>query len=162
MANQGETWSWGDISDGVSPRTETVDLVLDGNIAAQIEEARRRLKEAEREDSLDGKQAKEAREELERLEEVAQASVRTFTVRSVGYRRWRELLESCPSDDPDERWNAETFIPAVLLEACDQFTSEEDVEQAINVLSTGQIAKLFGKARLVNEGDDSVPLVRGR
>lgn len=160
-----EAWSWADVAanGGVSPRTDTVDLVLDGNIAAELEKARVALSVAKRaDDTLGQEQVKAAEQTVAELEERAIESTRTFTVRSVGYRRWRELVEACPSDDPTERWDAETFVPAVLLECCDQFSTEDEVAQAVDVLSTGQVVKLFSKARLLNEGDDSVPTVRGR
>lgn len=161
-----EAWTWGDVAanGGVTPRTDTVDLVLDGNIAAELEKARSALSAAKRSHDTLGisDEIREAEGRVAELEERALESTRTFTVRAVGYRRWRELVEANRSDDPNERWDATTFVPAVLLECCDQFATEADVEQAIDVLSTGQIVKLFSKARLLNEGDDSVPTVRGR
>lgn len=153
-------WTWADVKDQVEPAVDTVPLVLDRRSAVEIEQARRALVEARKaDDSLDGSDVVAAEEHLAALE--AHAPVRDFTVRSVGHRRWRELVEAHPGRE-GERWNAETFIPAVLLEACDQFTSEADVDHALEVLTTGQVAKLFAKIRVLNEGDDEVPTVRGR
>lgn len=156
-------WTWSDVEADVAPRTDSVDLVLDGQVAADLEEAKAALAAAKKgEDTLDGTAVAEAQAEVDRLEEVAHRSVRTFTVRSIGYRRWRELLDASPPQREGERWDASTFIPAVLLAACDQFRSPAEVDQAMIKLSTGQVAKLFGKARVVNEGDDRVPTLRGR
>jgi hypothetical protein len=93
---------------------------------------------------------------------VEAAATRTFTVRSVGYRRWRELIEEHPSEKRMERWDPSRFIPAAILECCDQFTSPKQVEMAAEVLAHGQILKLFSGICRVNEGDDPVPFVRGR
>lgn len=158
-----DTWTWSDVAKDVAPRTDTVDLVLDGQVAADLEAAQARLRLARiADDSLDGADAADAQAEVDLLEEQAAKSVRTFTVRSIGYRRWRELVDAAPSQVEGERWDASKFIPSVLLEACDQFATKQDVEQAMDMLSTGQVAKLFGKARVVNEGDDRVPTLRGR
>lgn len=158
-----QDWSWSDVKSDVRPRTDTVDLVLDGNIADALEHAQAALRQAERDnDTLDGSTVQEAQDEVDRLTEQAEASTRTFTVVSVGYRRWRELVEASPPRDEAERWDPTTFVPAVLAECCEQFTSEADVEHALDVLTSGQVAKLFAAARVVNEGDDRVPTLRGR
>ncbi len=158
-----DEWTWGDVAADVAPRTDTVDLVLDGQVAADLEAARETLKATQREsDTLSDSAVSTAKSEVDRLEQAAADSVRTFTVRSIGYKRWRELVEKHPSKNEGERWDLATFIPAVLLESCDQFRTEGDVDQALTLLTTGQIGKLFGKARVVNEGDDRVPTLRGR
>lgn len=155
-------WSWSDVADDVKPRIDTVPIVIDGNLGAQLDEARAALRVAQREDTLDGSATADAQAEVDRLEALAEDATRDFTVRSIGYRRWRELVENHPSGDEGRTWDPETFIPAVLLEACDQFATEKDVEQALDRLATGQVARLFGKARLINEGDDRLPKSRGR
>lgn len=156
-------WAWADVAKTAAPRTDYVDLVLDGAVAAELERARADLTAAKRSsDTLADEAVTELEGRVEELERAAQDSVRTFTVRSIGYRRWRELVEAHPSEDPNERWDPSAFIPAVLLECCDQFHTETDVDQALEVLTTGQVGKLFGKARIVNEGDDKVPSLRGR
>lgn len=156
-------WSWGDVAGEVTPRTDTVDLVLDANIGAQLDEARAHLTEVRRSsDTLADTDIAEARTEVERLERAAAESVRAFTVRSTSYRRWREMMEASPPREEGARWYPTTFVPAVLLECCDQFRSEGDVAQAIEVLTTGQVARLFNAARKLNEGDGQVPTGRGR
>ena len=154
-------WAWGDIE--VTPRTTIVELILDGNVAAELDTARRSLASVIRsEDTLDNRAITEARAEVARIEQAAVDASRPFTVRSIGYRRWRELCAAHPPAHDGERWNIDTFIPAVLLECCDQFHTSDHVDQAVDVLSSGQIAKLFNACRELNEGADTVPTVRGR
>lgn len=154
-------WTWGDIDpDEVAPRVAPVDLVVPTNEQrARLDELAVKLTEAKADDSIAGGGAADLRAEVEAIEAVA---VRTFTVRSVGYRRWREMIEECPSENRVERWNPATFVPAAILECCDQFTTEKQVEQAGSVLAHGQVMKLFAAIRALNEGDDPVPTVRGR
>ena len=154
-------WSWSDVEGEVQPRSTTVDLVLDGTLQAKLEDARKRVREAKSDDSLDSGR-NEAQQELDALEAQAAASVRTFDIVACGHKRWRELLVEHRSDDPSERYNAETFIPAAIAECCPQFSDAAQVAKAADKLTTSQIAKLFGAARQVNEGDDQVPLTRGR
>lgn len=154
-------WSWSDLGDGeVAPRVATVDLVIPTAAQrARLDEIAEALDRAKADDSIAAGGAAELAEELAAIE--AEAS-RTFTVRSVGYRRWRELIEEHPSDNRMERWDPATFLPAAILECCDQFKTEKQVEQAAEVLAHGQILKLFAAIRQVNEGDDPVPFGRGR
>lgn len=152
-------WAWGDVSSEVAPRSAAVPIVLNGQIAAELEAARSALRTAQREsDDLEGGAITEARAEVTRLEDAARASTRTFTVHSLGYREWRELCEAHPAKVAADRWDSSTFVPAVLLACCDQFTNAAQVADAVERLSTGQIAALFGRARELNEGDDRVPL----
>jgi len=155
-------WSWSDLQpDEVKPRTETVDLCLDGTIQKRLEDAEKQLRRSGSDDALDSGSS-QLQDEVDRLREQAQASTRTFTVRSCGHRRWRELLTEHRSDDPNERYDAETFLPAAFADCVDQFDSAEQVVKAQDMLTTGQVAKLFAAVRRVNEGDDEVPLLRGR
>lgn len=155
-------WSWSDVEDEAKPRTDTVSLVLDGTLQAKIEDARRRVRESRRDDALDSG-VTEVQTELDQLEEQAKKATRTFDIVAIGHKAWRELLVKHRSDNKDERYNAETFVPAAIAACCPQFTSAEQVAKAADgKLTTGQITKLFTAARAVNEGDDQVPFLRGR
>jgi hypothetical protein len=154
-------WTWADVEAEVQPRTETVDLCLDGTIQARLDDARRRLREARRDDALDAGST-DLQAEVDALEEEAERATRTFDVVACGHKRWRELLVSHRSDNPEERYNAETFVPAAIAECVPQFTDAGQVVKAQEMLTTGQITKLFGAVRKVNEGDDQVPSSRGR
>lgn len=161
MLSPAPDWTWADVEAEVQPRTDTVDLCLDGTLQAQIEDVRRRLAQARNDDALDAGTS-ELQAELDRLETKAQESTRTFDVVACGHKRWRELLVKHQSDNPGERWNAETFVPAAIAECCPQFESAEQVAAAQELLTLGQISKLFNKVKHLNEGDDQVPLMRGR
>lgn len=161
MSQAPDSWTWADVEAEVQPRTDTVGLCLDGRLQAKIEDCRQRLKRARRDDSLDadtsGQQA-----ELDELEAQAEKATRTFTIVACGHRRWRELLVEHRSDEPGERYTAETFVPAAIAECCLQFADAAQVAAAQDQLTTAQIGKLFTAVRTVNEGDDQVPLTRGR
>lgn len=151
-------WTWADVAGEAKPRTATVELILDGDLVAEIEDAQRRAAEAARsDDTLDRADVAEARAEVERLEAAAVDACHAFTVRSVGWRRWRELCEAHPPSEGGARWDPATFVPAVLLECVDQFTSGAEVAQALDMLSTAQVAQLFNRARRLNEGGGRVP-----
>lgn len=154
-------WTWSEIDPGdIAPRVAPVDLVVPTNEQrARLDELAVKLAEAKLDDSMAGGGAAELRAEAE---EIEAACTRTFTVRSAGYRRWREMVEEHPSENRMERWNPATFVPAAILECCDQFTTEKQVETAGAVLAHGQIMKLFAAIRGLNEGDDPVPTGRGR
>lgn len=156
-----DSWTWGDVESDVVPRTATVDLCLNGTVQARIEAAQARLKAARKSDTLDA-DSSDAQADLDALETEAEAATRTFTIEACGHRRWRELLVEHRSDEPGERYDAETFIPAAIAECCPQFSDAAQVAQAADKLTTAQIAKLFGAVRQVNEGDDQAPLTRGR
>lgn len=152
-------WSWGDL-DEVAPRSGTVDLVIPtGAQRARLDELHAALERAQADDSIAAGGAADLRAEAASIEAE---STRTFTVRSLGYRRWRELIEEHPTDDRMQRWDPATFVPAAILACCDQFTTAKQVEQAEEVLAHGQILRLFAAIRAINEGDDPVPTGRGR
>ena len=156
-----DSWSWSDIEGDVKPRTATVDLCIDGTIQSKLEQAEKRLREARKDDSSDSGAA-DLQAEVDRLREQAQAATRTFEVVATSHRRWRELLTEHRSDDPQYRYDVETFLPAAFAECVVQFDSPEQVVKAQEMLTTGQVTKLTSAVLSVNEGDDAVPLRRGR
>lgn len=152
-------WTWGDVAEEVAPRSATVPIVLNGQVAAALDAARARLAQARREnDTLDAGALDEPQAEVDRLKAEAQRTTRDFTVRSIGYRAWRELIAAHPPKSDGDRWNPDTFIPAALHTCCDQISTPAHADDAVTRLATGQIAKLFAKIRELNEGDDRVPL----
>lgn len=157
-----QAWSWSDVEADVVPRSDEVALCLDGTVQRKIEDVRRRLKQTRNDDALDADSG-DLQAELDALEEQAAAATRTFDVVACGHRMWRELLVEHQSDDPGERFNAATFVPAAIAACVVQFESPAQVAAAADgKLTTGQISKLFAAVRRVNEGDDTVPSWLGR
>lgn len=154
-------WTWADIRQDVKPRTDTVDLCLDGSLVAQADRVRRQIRTSRRDDAMDAG-TEDLKAELELLEEAIAEATRTFDVESCGHRRWRELLTAHPSDDPSERYDVATFVPAAIAECVVQFESAEQVVEAQEILTTAQISKLFTAVRALNETESPVPLPRGR
>lgn len=155
-------WTWADVEADVKPRVDTVPICLDGTVQSELEEVRRQLRSARADDTLDsGSQSLQDR--LVELETQAEAATREFTVRAIPHARWRDLMVKHRSENPEERYDAGTFVPAALAACCDQFTDEEQARRAVDEhLTTGQVLKLFGRIRALNEGDDRVPTTRGR
>lgn len=157
-----ETWNWDDVVGEVTPRSDVVPICLDGEVQRKLEHARRRLREAQRasDGTLDAG-VSEIRAEVDGLEERAQAATREFTVRAIPHSKWRQLMVDHPSDEPGERYDPEKFIPAAIAACCPHFTSADQVAKAADDpdhgLTTGQVARLFRMARVLNEGDDRVP-----
>ena len=156
------SWTWGDVEGDVVPRTDIVPLCLDGTVQRELEDARKHLRAAKAEDAL-GHDTSELQAAVEALEARAEAATKTFEVHAIPHTRWRELLTEHRSSDPQERYDASTFVPAAVAACCRQFTSAEQVAKAADEhLTTGQISKLFTAVRRLNEGDDQVPFLRGR
>lgn len=159
-------WTWDDVSGEVKPRQDVVPLCLDGTIQRRLEQANRRLREAKRDsDGTFGDSGLgDLRAEVDELEAAAEAATREFTVRAIPHAQWRKLLLDHPSDDPTERYDAETFVPAAIAATCPHFVDAAQVAKAAadpdHGLTTGQVTKLFAMARLLNEGDDRVPFTR--
>ena len=154
-------WTWADIREDVKPRTDTVDLCLDGSLVAQADRVRRRIRDVRKDDALDVSTG-DMQAELELIEEAIAKATVTFDVQSCGHRRWRELLVKHQSDDPAERYDAATFVPAAIAECVVQFESAADVVEAQELLTTAQISKLFTAVRALNETESALPLPRGR
>lgn len=157
-----DTWTWDDVETAVVPRTTTVALCLDGTVQADLDDARRRLRAAKAEDTLQSDTA-ELQAAVDDLEARAEQATRRFEIHAIPHSRWRDLLTEHRSTDPAERYDAATFVPAAIAACCRQFTSAEQVAKAADTaLTTGQISKLFAAVRKMNEGDDQVPTSRGR
>lgn len=154
-------WTWSDVESEVVPRSDTVDLCLDGSVQRKLEDARRRLRDAKKDDALDAS-ASDIQAEVDALEEQAAAATREFEVVALPHTKWRDLLVEHPSDEPGERYDPATFVPAAIAACCPQFASAEQVAKAAETkLTTGQVSKLFRAVRVLNEGDDKVPFTRG-
>jgi len=159
---QPDTWTWDDVAADVVPRTDTVPLCLDGTVQRELEDARKRLRAAKAEDTLQN-DTDDLQTAVDELEARAEQATRLFEVHAIPHTRWRDLLTEHRSDNPDERYDAATFVPAAIAACCRQFTSAEQVAKAADsALTTGQISKLFAAVRRMNEGDDQVPFLRGR
>ena len=156
-----DSWSWSDVEQDITPRIRTVDLCLDGEVQQQLEDAERRLRETRTNDSMDSGTS-QVQTEVDELRQRARQATRSFEVQAVSHRRWRELLTEHPSDDPGKRYDSETFLPAAFAECIVQFDNADQVVRALDRLTTGQVTKLFNAIRELNEGDDQVPLPRGR
>lgn len=155
-------WTWDDVQADVVPRTDLVALCLDGTVQRELDDARRRLRAVQADDAMDAGAA-DLQGEVAALEERAAQATRQFEVHAIPHTRWRQLLTDHRSDDPSERYDAATFVPAAIAACCRQFTSADQVAKAAEEhLTTGQISKLFAAVRRLNEGDDQVPTWRGR
>jgi hypothetical protein len=157
----------GEILSNIRPVERTVNIVLDGKVGAELDDARRVWVEARERDRrnsvLGGGEAPPLAQRVLDLEAEADASTVTFRIRAVSAMAWRRLIEAHPPITPAEReegwnWHAETFAPAVIAASCiDPAMSVEQATELGDRLSDGQFSKLFALVLTVNSGDDLIP-----
>lgn len=157
---------------------KTVPICLRGDLAADFEEAERRLIEANktRGDSLAGAPELGAlAEQVEQLREQMRQHFYTFRLRALPKRDWRALVAAHPPrrvDGPDgepevhedDKYvgvNADTFFDA-MIRAClvDPELDEQEWAHLAEVLSDKQYEALSTAAWGVNRSDVDVPFSR--
>lgn len=148
------------------PVTASVTLQLDGSLAAQQAEVRRRLVAArqaaaqamEVSEDLGASLAEPATRpqdqvvqleaQLEELEQAGQNTVATFTAQAIGQLAFEELALANPPTaqqaKDDLRWNPDTFGPA-LVAACmvDPEMTAQEAQQVWREWSPGVVNRLY-------------------
>lgn len=162
-----------DILRDKKPNTKTVDIVLDSDLAGEIqfkeqELAQMRMKKGR--SLADGVGPLET--ELDALYESAADIAVTFTFTDCGRKPFEELLMAHPptKDQKDHvaatgggilEFNIHTFPPALLaLTASDPEMSLEEATEIFDTWSSGDAEALFSTALLVCKERTSVPLSR--
>jgi hypothetical protein len=153
--------------------TGTVRVCVDASLAAELEDARRRLAEAIRES--EGRQSEtrlEARAEVERLDAAIRAATVRFVIRGLARVRFQEIAANHPpaKDQPADQFvgmNPETALPdllaACLVEAVWDETGEPvDFGEAgldgfLDELTDGQFTAVLLECVGVNRGNPLAP-----
>lgn len=81
----------------------------------------------------------------------------TVEVRSIGYERWRALIEAHPSKERALRWDRETFVPAALLKCVVDAEDEADVQQFLLAARPGEVEELLGAIVKLHEDKPASP-----
>ncbi len=155
------------------PNTKTVDIVLDSDLANEIQllEQEKAQMQSRRGRSLaDGIGPLETK--LDALYEKASEGVATFTFRDPGRRPFDDLvLEHPPTKDQKDRvielgggileFNLDTFPPALMaLTASDPKMTLAQAETIFDEWGSGDAETLFAAALLVCKERTSIPLSR--
>jgi hypothetical protein len=159
--SEGKT-SVGDILASARLRETEVRLCLSGDLAAdadrlqaQLDAMPVRLAAGSLAD-VDPRTAIEA--ELAEIHALMRENMATFRFRALGRKAWSDLIAEHPGRTDDERWNADTFGPA-LVAACaiEPEMTVEDVEAVYEVINADQRADLWAAAYGANVGETRVP-----
>lgn len=156
------------------PAERTVPLCLRGDLVAKFEELERQLEQARKNagDSLAGGGAVVSiSQQIEQLRETMQAATRTFRLRALPRKRWRQLVAAHPPRRGDDGKvvesdaigvNADTYFDA-MVRACTvepQLSDEQWVRLLDEVLSDRQFDELSNTAWALNRHDVAVPTSR--
>lgn len=159
---------------GKKPRTVKATVYLDDDAVAEVSEAREALadaqarhrqaqRDADREPGLEGptvdalndaeKALTLARERVETAESAASEVAVAVTFRSIGRRRYQELVEGHPpaKNTKDAPWNVETFPPAlVAASAVAPTMSLQDAQDIFEQWNDRELLDLFNAALEAN------------
>lgn len=67
----------------------------------------------------------------------------TVHVKSIGYERWRSLIEAHPATERGKRWDPKTFNPAALLKCVEEADDEADVTEFLIDARPGEVEHLL-------------------
>lgn len=158
------------------PLTKSVDVLMNGVLADEIEKLEDELRSAQSasrsrfapsiaDNPLD---TAALEEKIEKLKKKAQKDVVTFVFRSIGRARIEELSRKHPPKGDLKKqgaaWDPETFAPALMAESCTD--PEMTVEQATILWddpdwNQAELMTLFMGALEVNTEKPNIPLFSG-
>lgn len=128
---------WKKLAAAAQPATRKVRLCLRGDLLAAAAEA-------------DGA-------ERDRLYAEAEAAVVEFTLRGLSRQKYRALEAKHPDPDGGAGWDLDTF-PEALVRACMVTPEIEAADPLFDVLTSGQVEKLFEAAFGTCNSVDDLPL----
>ncbi|MFB6873765.1 hypothetical protein [Streptomyces sp. NPDC056323] len=144
------------------PRERTVKVMLDGQLAGEIERLEAELLEVSGEwepaDLAEEHPGRKISAQIAKLREKARASEAVFLLRNIGDEKYSSLLAEHPSTDPNEGFDSVTFPRALISASCvDPVMTEDDVKALFEVITQGQIKDLFDAAWDVHNSSGLVP-----
>lgn len=156
------------------PAERTVPLCLRGDLVAEFEDLDRQLEQARRSagDSLAaGSDVVVISQQLEALRAQMQAATKTFRLRALPRRQWRELVAAHPPRRDDNGKplesdtigvNADSYFDAVIRASVvePKLTGEQWTRLLDEVLSDRQFDQLADAAWGLNRRDVEVPFSR--
>jgi hypothetical protein len=144
------------------PREGSAKILLDGQIAGEIERLEAELLEVagdwEPTDLAEQHPGRKISQRLAELREQAKASEAVFRFRYIGDEAYSSLMAAHPSTDPQEGFDNVTFPRALIAKsAIDPVMTEGDVRDLFEVISQGEIKKLFDTVWDVHNSSGLVP-----
>ncbi|MGW3330292.1 hypothetical protein ACWDF9_07055 [Streptomyces rubiginosohelvolus] len=144
------------------PREGSTTILLDGQAAGEIERLEAELLQVSEDwqpsDLAEGHPGRKISEQIAKLRKEVKASEAVFRFRYIGDEAYSSLLASHPSKDPNEGFDSVTFPRALIsASAVDPEMTEDDVKQLFEVISQGDIKKLFDTAWDVHNSSGLVP-----
>jgi len=156
--------SFDDVMARAKPREATARILLDQNLLEEHETLSAKLSAIITDSMERPTEAVELSEQVAALEERIEAEKVPFTFRSIGHRRWRDLLSEHPplkqqlADNQHLDFNPETFPPAAIAASCvEPEMTEEQVGTLSEVLSVAQFSELWGACLTANVGGNQSP-----
>jgi len=150
--------------------TKKVPIQTDGEIADRIADLRQLFNAARDADRLSNEpdKAPAIQTQIDKLVEESQATVVTFTFRSIGRFNYDELVQQHPPTEAQKKlggdFNPDTFPPALVSVAC--IKPEIPIEAAKEIFSSpdwngAELLLMFNGALSVNTETGDIPLSRG-
>lgn len=145
-------------------REETATICVAGDLNARHEELAKQLRQLDEQDwapsSLAGMGEDPRREtarEIAQVETDMAEHQHTFRFRGMPWRSFQALRRKHTSDVGV--FDVEKFPPALVAACCVEpvFTGVEQVEELFDVLTSGQVDRLFGAAWQANTGSADIP-----
>ncbi|WP_263165395.1 hypothetical protein [Streptomyces sp. SCSIO ZS0520] len=151
-----------DVLKRARPREQTVQVCMRGDLSGEAErlteELARVSEEWEPSDLAEEHPARAIAAQIKAVREEARQAEVSFRLRYIGDRAYSDLLAAHPSKDENEAFNSDTF-PRALIAACcvDPKMTEEQAGELFEVISQGEIKRLFDGAWEVHNGSGMVP-----
>lgn len=156
-----------EVTGRITPRTDTVPIVLDGAAAHEIDQLESQLRKLRGDDDSlagDDQEARALAEQIAALEQRAKASQTDFTLRSIDAETWANLFTANPPTRDQQKQgfdhDPDSFQVAVV-HACLEDPEPESLEAVARfrrTIAPGDWMLLFLKARALNEVPElSVP-----
>lgn len=163
-----------DILSRKKPNVRIVEICLDSDLAAEINEVERELEQAKMKRNRQGRTLADSTGALqtrldELMERAAEESV-SFTFKDIGRRAFDQLIMDHPPSKAQKDRHAEmggglleydidTFPPALIAATCaDPKMTIEDAERIFDEWGSGEAEYLFAQAILVCKERTSLPL----
>ncbi|MGJ5898546.1 hypothetical protein ACSCBZ_42410 [Streptomyces niveiscabiei] len=151
-----------EILKAAKPRQRTVQVCVRGDLAGEVEqladELSRVSEDWEPSNIAEAHPGRAIAARLREARELAKAAEQPFTLRYIGDRAYSDLLAAHPSDNDNELFDDRTFPRALIAAACiDPVMSEKQAAALFEVISQGEIKKLFDAAWDVHHAADVAP-----
>ena len=149
------------------PNRQTVEILLDPEMADDIKRLEKDLRDARRLDARENRnpQAPGIEKQLETLQEEALEYTAEFVFQDIGRKRFEDLIKAYPPSEEEKeagnQWDPEAFAPALV--AATAFQPEMTIEEASDLLNEwghGEAEALFTAALLVCTERAPVPFTR--